>query len=246
MDGIRITGVQMPVSRKLDDNLPVIVEHILASDADFILFPEMSLTGYHGEFNEQAARAASRKIAAACRQSYITALIGTGRTEAGEIYIQTAIFSDEGDVVGTHNKLVPTKADRAFCAPGYELNTFVQKGVRFGCLIGNDLWVAPGGGPYPDPRLSYQLGERGAQVILHSNHSGTDASMEAYYESNLLLRAREAGVYIVTVNAADPNGAVNCPTGIVSPRGEWLVQCPRTGTQTFTLELDIETDEDAA
>jgi predicted amidohydrolase len=247
MSIIRITGVQMEVSNKLDDNLPKIIDHITSCSADYILFPEMSLAGYHGGFGDKSTRAAWRQIATACRQSYVNAFIGTGcKEEDGSVHIQTRIISHEGNLLGTHEKLVPTEGDRKFCMPGEELRDFTHHGLKFGCLICNDLWVTPGCGPYPDPRLAFQLGKRGVHIIFHAVHSGSSAIHTAYHESNLALRAMESGIYIATANAAPPDGPVNCLSGVMSPKGEWLVSCPREGEHTYNydLELDIEEDDE--
>jgi predicted amidohydrolase len=232
----------MAVSRNLDENLEKVLGHILESDADFLVFPEMSLTGYHGEFSDEATRAAWRRIAAACRQSCVTAIIGTGCRDNGAVYIQSRAYSDEGQLLGTHEKLVPTSGDRKFCEPGEELRVLRYRGITFGCLICNDLWVTPGCGPYPDPRLTYQLGKKGAQVIFHSINSGASQIHRAYHESNLALRAIESKVYIVTANAADPQGEVNAASGVMSPEGKWLAQCPRTGEHVYACDIDVVPD----
>ena len=242
MAAIRMSGVQMPVSAKLDDNIEKILYYIRHSDADFLVFPEMSLTGYHGNFGDKGTHNAWRQISEACRQSYTTALIGTGCREDNEAFIQTRIYSDDGAVLGTHEKLIPPRGDRELFQPGSELRTFQHMGLDFGCLITNDLWVTPGFGPYPDPRLSYQLGERGAQVIFHSVNSGHDPLYEDYHLSNLVLRAMESNVYIVTVNAAYDGGPNNSPTGIVSPEGEWVTHCAREGEHVFVMDLDLDTE----
>jgi predicted amidohydrolase len=234
----------MQVSLKLADNVEKILHHIRKGAADFILFPEMSLTGYHGDFGDGAARKAWHEIAATCRQHYVTALIGTGCRNDGTTHIQTRIYGDNGELLGTHEKLVPTLSDRKFCKPGEELRVFTHKGLTFGCLIGNDLWVTPGCGPYPDPRLSYQLGKQGVRAIFHSLHSGSNANLLPYHESNLALRAAESKVYIFTANAADGKGAVNAATGVVSPEGKWLVHCPREGEHTYTYDLELEVEEE--
>lgn len=243
MATIRISGVQMAVSPKLQENLEKILHYIENADGEFILFPEMSLTGYHGEFSDVAAKDAWRQISKACRVHYITAIIGTGAKENGSTYIQSRIYTDEGTLLGTHEKLVPTKGDRAFCKPGEELRLFKHRGLTFGCLICNDLWVTPGCGPYPDPRLSYQLGQRGAQLIFHSLNSGTNPVHVPYHESNLVLRAMESKLFIATANASDPSAPVNAPTGIMSPAGEWLVKCPPTGEHKYVYDLEIDTEE---
>lgn len=196
MTTIRVSGVQMRVSHKLAENLPKILAHIETSDADFIVFPEMSLTGYHGDFSQKAAAAAWRQIATACRQAYVTALIGTGVHTDGRTYIQTRIKTDEGRLLGTQEKLIPTLGDREFCKPGEELRVFKHKGLTFGCLICNDLWVTPGCGPYPDPRLTYQLGQRGARIVFHAINSGS--SPGAYLVSRVkpgVARTRKQAVH---------------------------------------------------
>jgi len=239
MPTICVSAVQMFVSNELADNLPTILRYIGQSDADFLLFPEMSLTGYHGDFDDATARAAWTRIADACRESGVTALIGTGCKRGDATYIQTRIFTESGEALGTHEKMVPTSGDRDFCEPGPELRTFEHQGLRFGCLICNDLWVTPGCGPYPDPRLAYQLGQRGARVIFHAIHSGYSAVHTAYHESNLALRAIESQFHIITANAAKEEGPVNAATGVVTPQGEWLVQCPREGEQSFSIEIEV-------
>jgi len=240
MATVRIAGVQLAVSTKLSENLPKILGHIEQGDCDFIVFPEMSLTGYHGDFSERETLDAWSKIATACRHAYVTAIIGTGAKADGVTYIQSRIYADTGELVGTQEKLVPTSGDREFCRPGEELRVFTHGPLTFGCLICNDLWVTPGCGPYPDPRLAYQLGQRGAQIIFHSVHSGSTRLHAPYHESNLQLRAMESKIHIATANAADPKGPVNAPTGIMSPKGDWLVRCPPTGEHKYVYDIDLD------
>lgn len=243
MTTVRIAGIQMNVSPSKKENLPRILEYIRQGDCDFMLFPQMSLTGCHGEFNDERTRDAWKQIAAACRQSYVTAIIGTGARIDGRTCMQSRIYSEEGALVGTHEMIIPTENDRKWCRPGEELRVFEHKGLHFGCLIGNDLWVTPGFGPYPDPRLSLQLSKQGAQVVFHSAHSGEDQKYAAYHESNLALRAIEGRVYIATANAAPAEGQVNSPSGIMSPEGKWLVQCPRSGEHRYTFDVDVEIEK---
>ncbi|MBI2425088.1 MAG: carbon-nitrogen hydrolase family protein [Candidatus Hydrogenedentes bacterium] len=241
MDTIRISGVQMLVGPSKKENLDRILAHIANRDCDYMLFPEMSLTGYNGGFSAARTQEAWKQIAAACRHAYVTAIIGTGVKNDGHTHIQSRIYTGAGELLGTQEKLVPTEPDRKWCMPGEELRVFEQNGMHFGCLICNDLWVSPGCGPYPDPRLSWQLGQRGAQIIFHSAHSGTDRRYAAYHDSNLRLRAWESKLYIATVNAASANGPLNAASGVVGPDGEWRVQCPLEGEHVYSYDLEIET-----
>ena len=239
MATIRVSGVQMVVGKSKKENLPRILDYIQKSDCDFLVFPEMALTGYNDGFSDTRTAEAWDQIAAACRTSYVTAIVGTGCRHEGHTHIQSRIFGDDGGLMGTHEKIVPTEGDRKWCRPGADLEVFNHMGVNFGCLICNDLWVTPGCGPYPDPRLTYQLGQKGAQVIFHSINSGTTEVHAAYHESNLRLRALESRLFIVTANAAHPTDPVNAPSGVVGPDGNWLVQAPRVGEHVYTLDLDV-------
>ncbi|MFP4499984.1 MAG: carbon-nitrogen hydrolase family protein [Candidatus Hydrogenedentota bacterium] len=241
---LRVCGVQMQVQQAKKDNLPKILEHIKNYQGDFILFPEMALTGCNNEFSDSRTAAAWDQLAAACRQAYLTAIVGTGARVDGKSYIQARVFGDDGEVVGTYEKILPTQQERAWCRPGDELRVWDYKGIRFGCLIGNDFWVTPGAGPFPDPRLTHQLGQKGARVIFHLVNSGSDQLYLPYHEANLRLRAIESGCYIVTTNAAPADGPVNCPSGVMSPEGEWLVQCPRDGEHRFCFDIELDLDLD--
>ncbi len=240
MATLRICGVQMEVKATKSENMPRVLNLIERSDCDLILFPEMSLTGYNNDFSTSKTEAAWEEIAIKCRQSYTGAIIGTGARSNGHTYIQSRIYSDEGDLIGTHEKLVPTEAERKWCRPGEELRTFEFKGITFGCLICNDFWVTPGTGPYADRRLSHKLGKAGAQVIFLSVNSGTDQFYSGWHEENLKLRARASNCYIVTANAAYPDSDNNCPTGVMSPQGEWLTKVPQSGERVMSFDLELD------
>jgi predicted amidohydrolase len=240
MATLRITGVQMRVYPTKAENLPRILNLIERCQSDFIVFPEMALTGYNHGFSDEKTRTAWAEIAATCRRAYVTALVGTGARMDGHTYIQTRIFTDEGALLGTYEKLAPTESDRKWCRPGEELRTFEHGGLKFGCLIGNDLWVTPGTGPYPDYRLSLQLAQRGVDLIFHSANTGTDSLYRVWHEENLKLRAREAGRPIFTVNAVPEHAPVTSPSGVISPEGEWLMRAEASGEHVFTWEMEIE------
>lgn len=234
---VRLTGYQMSVADAKAENLPRIIDAIKKSDSDFVVFPEMSLTGHHGEFSPTKTEAAWEQIATVCRQTYTTAIVGTGAELDGNIYNQARVFSAAGEVDATQDKLIPTKAEREWCTPGESLNTFAAENLTFGCLISNDFWVAPGNGPYPDRRLSYQLGEKGVQMIFLLADTGIDPAYTEYYESNIQLRAREAGAFVFFVNTAAKSGTLNCPSGVVNPKGEWVARVDGIGEAVLRFDL---------
>ena len=244
----RIYGVQMNVDHSIDANAPKVMHYIkeaVAAEADFVLFPEMALTGYHGDFSQSARDDAMVMIQSQCANLGLCALVGVGDKRDGETFNSVFVIDDEGAVIGCHDKIMATDGDRKWCTPGEALRTFKHKGLHFGCLICNDLWVTPGCGPYPDPRLTYQLGQKGAQVVFHAINSGSSAIHIPYYESNLALRAREGSFYIATANAARGEEPVNCRSGVVQPDGTWLTEVDRVGEQTYVAHIEIGSGEDA-
>jgi predicted amidohydrolase len=244
---IRIAGIQMEAAHELADNLPRILSHIrwaAAQGAQYCLFPEASLSGYHGEFRQQEVDDALQEIAVACREYQITALISTGMHVDDGIQIQVRIYGQEGEFLGNHAKMVPTSGDRTWCIPGNELRVFHHNGITFGCLICNDLWVTPGCGPYPDPRLTYQLGQLGAQVVFHAINSGFAPQYLPYHESNLALRANESGFPIITSNAVVGMNPVNCGSGVMGANGEWLVRANSVGEGAFVFDLTLKSASD--
>ena len=240
MATLRIMGIQMTVGPTKAQNLPRILTHIERSDCDLIIFPEMALTGHNSDLSDTRTAEAWRSIAHHCRTHYKGVIFGTGARSDGHGYVQARIYGDDGELLGTQEKLVPSEAERQWCRPGAELRTFEFRGVTFGILIGNDLWVTPGLGPYHDPRLSYNLAQKGVDVIIHLNDSGVDPNYSAWHESNLALRAREAKRPILTVNAAHADTPLNCPSGVVGASGAWQVKCAATNEQRFEFELDTD------
>jgi predicted amidohydrolase len=82
--------------------------------------------------------------------------------------------------------------------------------------------------------------------VIHSVNAGVGEGQElelvrSYHEANLRLRARAGRLWIVTANAADPDGkrAGHSPSGIVDPKGAWVVQAESKGEQFFAGTIEI-------
>ncbi len=214
------------------------IERAAAEHADFVLFPEGAVSGYWGGFDQAEVEAALTRVSEACARERVAGIVGTSYREKDATYNEVRIYDKSGAFAGSHAKMIPTEKDREWCIPGKELRTFELEGLKFGCLICNDLWVTPGAGPYIDPRLTLQLSRKEAEVIFHSVNSGTRPRARPYHESNLELRAIEGEVYIVVANAsAEPE--VNCTSGIVSPEGVWIASVNRAGEGFFVEDVAV-------
>lgn len=255
---LRIAAFQMPVD---DHNVAANEAHITSAidqaagaGAEILLTPEGSLSGYHATFAPDEVRAALQRVVGRARAARVGLALGTCFQENdGKCYNQLRFYRADGTYLGFHAKtLLCSWVARP--QPSDELNHFATKplevfewrpGITVGGLICNDMWANPEFTSMPDSHLARQLGERKARVIFHAVNGGRDGSERSrinwnYHEANLLMRARAAGVWIVTTDNAHPI-VLDCssPTGVVTPEGTWACRAPARDAQlvVHTLEL---------
>ena len=238
----RIAVAQLRVAE--DDqrlNLCAILDALAVAadeEAQFLVAPEMALTGYHGRFDQKLRNAMAKRLRAACAECGVTLIVGAGDKRRGKTYNEQLIIGGDGRIIGRQAKRVPTSGDLTWCVAGKRSALLRDRGLVFGCMICNDLWVTPGTGALNDPRLTYRLARRGAKAIFHSVYSGSSKQHIPFHESNIALRAREGKLIIATANATAPH-PVNCATGIMGPDAEWIIRCPRRGQQFAVADVDI-------
>ena len=238
---LRVTICQLQVTRDVDANLAAVQKAFAQAGrekATWIIFPEGMLSGYHGDFDQQKVAAAFKRCQALCKQHGLTGLIGTCWQEHGKIYNQVRIVDANGQFVNAWAKRCLTYGDARWTEPGTTDLVFDADGVRFGALICNDLWVTPGFTDGPNPHLTLKQKQAGAQLIFQAIHSGSSMKYREYHESNLHLRAAEAGFPIVTCNAFSAP-SVNAASGVVGTKFEYLFQLPRDRETVQTVEVRI-------
>jgi predicted amidohydrolase len=117
-----------------------------------------------------------------------------------------------------------------------------------GGLICNDLWANPGWTPVPDPHLSQQLAGMGARIVFHAVYAGGSSDgwsgvARAYHETNLRLRARAGGLWIVTANTREPTDLPNAaPSGVVDPDGNWAIEAAPRGEAFFAYTIAVDSE----
>jgi len=135
----------------LDDHLARI-DHARAAGARLVVFPELSLTGYFlkdqvFELGLALDDPVLAKLAERSRDVSIVA--GFVERTREERFYNTLGFFEDGALIGTHRKVHLVSYGlfdeaRDFAA-GEEFRTIESKHGRFGPLICEDLWHAPGG-----------------------------------------------------------------------------------------------------
>jgi predicted amidohydrolase len=237
----RITIAQLKVTRDIDVNLAAMKKAFAQANrdqAEWIVFPEAMLSGYFGGFDQTQVASAFMECQALCKKHKLTGLIGTCWKENGKVFNQVRIVDTNGKLVDAYAKRCLTYGDAKWAAPGTTDLVFQTGGLKFGTLICNDLWVTPGFTDGPNPHLTLKQKNAGAQLIFQSIHSGSSMKYREYHESNLHLRAAEAGFPIITCNAFSPP-AVNAASGVVGTKFKYLVQLPRDEETVQTVEVRL-------
>jgi len=253
---LRVAGAQIPVTRKIENNLATIhraLDFAITEKAEVLLTPEGSLSGYTPDFDAAAVAQALQEITTRARAAGLGLALGTCFIEPEDqcCYNQIRFYDLDGSYQGFHSKTLrcgtltdPPQGEIHHYAVR-PLQTFFLKGIPVGGLICNDLWANPGCTPMPDPHLTQQLARMGARIVFHAVNGGRDGSELSrvawhYHESNLLLRARAGGLWVVTVdNCAPMELPCSAPSGVIDPEGNWVVKTPAQGEQLFANTMEV-------
>lgn len=253
---LRIAGAQIPVSNDIAENLATLrraIDFAATEQADILLTPEGSLSGYRPHFDVNAVEAGLNEITRYARERAVGLALGTCFVEPsdGLCYNQIRFYTKEGAFLGFHSKILrcgtmtqPTQGEINDYATT-PLRTFDMDGARVGGLICNDLWANPMCTPMPDPHLTQQHAELGASVVFHAVNGGRDGSALSkvfwnLHESNLRVRAMSGKIWIATVdNCAPTNLPCSAPSGILNPKGEWVVQTDPVGERYFAYTVEV-------
>lgn len=250
---LRVAGAQIPVTKDVESNLKAInraIDYAIDEDADILLTPEGSLSGYTPKFNRRRVAAALESILSRTKGRLGLAL-GTCFIEGdGRCYDQIRFYGKNGRYLGFHSKiLLCSNLERPLKG---EINHYHTKPLRkfrfggsiIGGLICNDMWANPTCTYMPDVHLTQQLARMGARVIFHAVNGGRDETRFSkvvarnYHESNLLMRAKAGNVWIVTVDNCFPQDIpCSSPGGVVNPKGEWAIRLPSKGERFFAYTI---------
>ena len=201
------------------------VRAALAQDADLLLVPELSLTGYPPEdllakdhFVEENIFALER-IASAC--TGICALVGFVDRGQGVILHNAAAICRNGVVEAVyHKRNLPNYGvfdEERYFEPGEGSLLVDVAGATVACTVCEDVWVS---GP------AAEAAARGASVLLNISASPFHAGKGPEREAMLASRARENGLWLAYCNLVggqdelvfDGRSAVFAPSGQVVAR----------------------------
>jgi predicted amidohydrolase len=256
MNPMRIAGAQIPVTRNISENYDAIrraMRYARDAEADLLLTPEGSLSGYAPQFDAKEARDALASLTAEAKEIGLGLALGTCFVEPddGACYNELRFYDRNGAFLGFHSKTL--RCGSLTEPPAGEINDYAARplqvfdfhGVTLGGLICNDLWANPGCTPMPDPHLTQQLARMGAKVILHAVNGGRDGSEWSrvnwrFHESNLLMRAAAGRLWIATAdNCAPAHFPCSAPSGVISPKGTWACKTEPVGERFFEFLIPL-------
>jgi predicted amidohydrolase len=253
---LRVAGAQAPVTDDVAKNVSTILRAIdfaRREQADILLTPEGSLSGYRFDFDPAEVERALERVTSEARRAGVGLALGTCFVEPDDrkCYNELRLYAKAGAYLGFHSKTLvcshirePERGEAPHLAVR-PLRTFDVDGVTVGALICNDLWANPEWTPMPDTHLSQQLAGMGARVVLQAVNGGRGNDewrtvVWNFHESNLRMRARAGRLWIVVVDNCDPPD-LNCstPCGVVNPDGGWAFRTSPKGEEFFAHTIEV-------
>lgn len=222
-----------------------------AGDADLVLTPELSLTGYDvGDAVHRLALPIELNAPVPHGPCDTDAALVLGAIERGRegVPYNTATVVEHGLVTFKHRKLyLPTYGmfdEARFFGRGDTIAPFELRGWRIGLLVCEDFW---------HPGLAYALAAAGIDVLLVQAagpgrgvwEGGTGAAMfasSAAWEDIARTTALLYGIYVALCNRIGVEGAVTFAGGsiVVGPDGSVVA---RAGIAEARLEVGLQRAE---
>ena len=166
--------------------------------ADAVLFPELTLTGYPPEdllLRPDLLQRVEQALETLCRTvEGVDVILGYPRCRDGRLFNAAGVIR-KGEIIAEYYKaLLPNYSvfdEKRYFAPGGEPCVFEINQVPVGITICEDIW-------YKAPAA--RAAEQGARILLNLNASPYHLGKAPEREQLLAKRARETGVSIVYLN----------------------------------------------
>ncbi|MBC9717882.1 amidohydrolase [Streptomyces sp. TRM66268-LWL] len=230
----------------VDKNLAIAreqIEQAVAQGANLVVFPELSLHGYHlGGLKRDESIAAQDPRVLELSTLGADVMVGLHEHTSLRAYNTSAYYS-EGALVHAHRKLyLPNYLaweERKHVSPGQNMRAYdLPRGVgRAATLVCNDAW---------QPVLPWLAVQDGAEVIIVPTNSAASLDPEAmdtglYWDTLLSYTARMLQCWVVFVNrVGNENGATFWGgSRVVDPRGTVVAQAPKWEPGLVTVDIDV-------
>ena len=212
-------------------------------NADLVVFPELTLTGYPPEDLllrpglikrvEKGLRKLKKKLKG------VAVLVGHTSGIAGQELYNAASLIADGECLGTYFKHhLPNYSvfdEKRYFVEGKEACVVDYKGIKFGITICEDIW-------FTEP--ASQAADLGAEIILNLNASPFRQGKWQLREAEVKQRVLETGLPIVYVNQVGGQDELvfdGCSFAL-STTGEKVVRAPAWQPSLHPMRLTRTTD----
>ena len=235
---MRVACIQFtPEFGRVKQNRARLIDRLMESEADLLVLPELSLSGYRirdpreaEALSEPADGPTARDLRALCRARGCHVVVGLAEQADGRLYNSAILVGPEG-LVGTYRKTHLFGDEPDWCEPGDTgFRVWDVSGCRVGIMICFD-WV------FPESARSLALA--GADLIAHPANL-----VLPYCQRSMPVRALENGVFSATANrcGSESRGGMELSfTGgslIVGPGGELLARASPGSDEVIAAEID--------
>ncbi|MEU9013848.1 nitrilase-related carbon-nitrogen hydrolase [Streptomyces sp. NPDC048479] len=219
------------------------IEQAAAQGADLVVFPELSLHGYH-------LGALKRDTSVEARDPRLLELGTLGPDVVAGLHehtrlraYNTSAYYSGGELLHAHRKLyLPNYLaweERKHVSPGQSVRAYdLPRGQgRAATLVCNDAW---------QPVLPWLAVQDGAEVIVVPTNSAASLDPEAmdtglYWDMLLSYTARMLQCWVVFVNRVGSENGASFWGGsrVVDPRGAVVAQAPKWEPGLVTVDIDV-------
>jgi predicted amidohydrolase len=213
-----------PSHGNVEANLSFIERALHRSGADFVVLPEMALTGYlfasHGDLlkiSEPVPGPSTERLERLCRLERMTVVCGMAERCGGGVYNSAVVVGPDG-LLGTYRKSHLFTDEKDLFEKGDSgFLLFDVAGARVGVIVCFD-WIFP--------ESARTLALMGADIIAHSANL-----VLPYAQSAAVTRCIENRVFWILANrtgeesAGDRRMVFTGRSRVVAPGGDVIVQC---------------------
>ena len=216
----------------------VAAHQAMAEDADLVVFPELTLTGYPPEdllLRPELGERVAAALARVCAETRgITLVLGYPRAVAGGLLNLAGVIRDGALVAEYAKQELPNYSvfdEKRYFLPGREAVVFAHRGLRLGLSVCEDIWQE---GP------TAQAAAAGAQVLLNLNASPFHAGKQAERETLVASRAQAHGLPILYANLVGGQDELVFDGGsfVVDRQGRTIGRAPQFRERALLLDLD--------
>ena len=227
-----------PLFGKVEKNLRKVLAALDGVEADLIILPELTFTGYYFKDRQELMSLAEdpadsktlNALADLCKKNDLHIVTGFAERSAAKVYNSSILVGPNG-IEHIYRKLhLFNEEKNTFDAGDIPLSIQTVKGVKIGMMVCFD-WAFP--------EVTRSLALQGAEVICHPSNLVLSFCQEA-----MITRCLENRVFAVTTNRFGtdkrPQGELKF-TGksqIVAPGGVLLNRAASQRNELFITEID--------